>query len=187
MSSSGASPTTAKILNIAGDYIAHGIRQRASELVTLELGHQSEIDVARKLASEVDAERLTRLDRMLLAEQRDQGVVDLRPGKGSSYPIRENRHLLISRAKRLERYGLATETEPGRWVVADKAEATLKQLGERNDIIKTMHRALADHGLAEHARRGPISPSRRSDLASRSSAASSTRDWPATRWGRRSI
>jgi hypothetical protein len=28
-----------KILNIAGDYIAHGIRHRASELVTRELGH----------------------------------------------------------------------------------------------------------------------------------------------------
>jgi type IV secretory pathway VirD2 relaxase len=138
-----------KILNIAGDYIAHGVRHRACELVTLELGHQSEIEVARKLATEVDAERLTRLDRMLLAEQRDQGVVDLRPGEGSSYPIRENRHLLISRAKRLERYGLVTETEPGRWVVSDKAEMALKQLGERSDIIKTMHRALADHGLAE--------------------------------------
>lgn len=138
-----------KVLNIAGDYIAHGVRQRASELVTMELGYQSEIEVARKLASEVDAERLTRLDRMLLAEQRDQGVVDLQVGKGNSYPVCENRHLLISRAKRLERYGLARETEPGRWVVADKAEATLKQLGERNDTIKTMHQALADHGLAE--------------------------------------
>ncbi|WP_292532635.1 DUF3363 domain-containing protein [Methylocystis sp.] len=138
-----------KILNIAGDYIARGVRHRASELITRELGHQSEIDVARKLASEVDAERLTRLDKMLLAEQRDQGVVDLRPGQGGSYPIRENRHLLISRTKRLERYGLATETEPGRWIVADKAESTLKALGERNDIIKTMHRALADHDLTE--------------------------------------
>ncbi|MBM3553266.1 MAG: DUF3363 domain-containing protein [Alphaproteobacteria bacterium] len=138
-----------KILNIAGDYIAHGVRQRANELVTRELGHQSEIEIARKLASEVNAERLTRLDKMLLAEQRAEGVVDLRPGQGGSYPVRENRHLLISRAKRLERYGLATETEPGRWLVADKAEATLKQLGQRNDIIKTMHRALADHGLAE--------------------------------------
>ena len=38
-----------KILNIAGDYIAHGIRYRASELVTLELGPQTELDVARKL------------------------------------------------------------------------------------------------------------------------------------------
>ena len=138
-----------KILNIAGDYIAHGVRHRASELVTLELGHQSEIEVARKLASEVDAERLTRLDKMLIAEQRDQGVIDLRPGEGSSYLVRENRHLMISRAKRLEHYGLATETEPGRWVISGEAEATLKELGERGDIIKTMHRALADHGLAE--------------------------------------
>jgi type IV secretory pathway VirD2 relaxase len=138
-----------KVLNIAGDYIAHGVRQRASELVTLELGHQSEIDVTRKLANEVDAERLTRLDRMLLAEQRDQASVDLRPGHGTSYPLRENRHLLISRAKRLVKYGLASEMEPGRWVIADKAEATLRALGERGDIIKTMHRALADSGLAE--------------------------------------
>jgi type IV secretory pathway VirD2 relaxase len=138
-----------KILNIAGDYIAHGIRHRASELVTLELGHQSEIEVARKLASEVDAERVTRLDRMLLAEQRDQGFIDLRPGAGSSYLVQENRYLLIDRAKRLERYGLATEAEPGRWVVSDKAEVALKQLGARQDIIDTMHRALADHGLAE--------------------------------------
>jgi hypothetical protein len=138
-----------KILNIAGDYIAHGVRHRASELVTLELGHQSEIEVARKLASEVDAERLTRLDKMLLAEQRDQGVIDLRPGEGSSYLVRENRHLMISRAKRLEHSGLATETEPGRWVISGEGEAALKELGERGDIIKTMHQALTGHGLAE--------------------------------------
>jgi len=138
-----------KILNIAGDYIAHGIRHRASELVTLELGHQSEIEVARKLASEVDAERLTRLDKMLIAEQHDQGVIDLRPGDGSSYLVRENRHLMISRAKRLEHYGLATETEPGRWVISGEGEAALKELGERVDIIKTMHRMLADHDLTE--------------------------------------
>jgi type IV secretory pathway VirD2 relaxase len=138
-----------KILNIAGDYIAHGVRHRASELVTLELGHQSEIEVSRKLASEVDAERLTRLDKMLIAEQRDQGVIDLRPGEGSSYLVRENRHLMISRAKRLERYGLAAETEPGRWFISGSTEVTLNELGERGDIIKTMHRALTDHGLAD--------------------------------------
>jgi type IV secretory pathway VirD2 relaxase len=138
-----------KILNIAGDYIAHGVRHRASELATLELGPQTELDVARRLASEVDAERLTRLDRMLIEEQRDQGVIDLRPGEGLSFLIRENRPLLIDRMKRLARYGLASENEPGRWTLSDRAEATLKELGERNDIIKTMHRALTDHGLAE--------------------------------------
>jgi type IV secretory pathway VirD2 relaxase len=138
-----------KILNIAGDYIAYGIRHRASVLVTRELGLQSEIEVARKLASEVHAERLTRLDRMLIAEQRDQGFIDLRPGEGGSYLVRQNRYLLIDRAKRLESYGLATETEPGCWVVSDAAEATLKQLGARQDIINAMHRALEDYGLTE--------------------------------------
>jgi type IV secretory pathway VirD2 relaxase len=138
-----------KILNIAGDYIARGVRGRASELVTLELGPQSEIELGQKLAGEVDAERLTRLDKMLMAEQRDQGVVDLRPGAGASYPIRENRQLLLGRAKRLECFGLATEKKMGRWAIAERAEATLKALGERGDIIKTMHRALVDHGLSE--------------------------------------
>ncbi|BDV38635.1 relaxase/mobilization nuclease domain-containing protein [Methylocystis bryophila] len=36
-----------RILNIAGDYIAHGIRERASEIVTLELGRQTEQEVSR--------------------------------------------------------------------------------------------------------------------------------------------
>jgi type IV secretory pathway VirD2 relaxase len=62
-----------RILYIAGDYIAHGIRHRASELVTRELGHQSEIELQTKLQNEVAAERLTRLDKMLLSEQHEQG------------------------------------------------------------------------------------------------------------------
>ncbi|MER9064736.1 DUF3363 domain-containing protein [Mesorhizobium sp. M0698] len=137
-----------KILNIAGDYIAHGIRHRASELVERELGLQSEIEVARKLANEVGAERLTRLDRMLIAEQQEHDLVDLRPNAGDSYTISSNRYLLIDRAKKLEHFGLANELEPGRWFISDRAESTLRALGERNDIIKTMHRALEEHGLA---------------------------------------
>ena len=138
-----------KILNIAGDYIAQGVRYRASELVTKQLGHQSEIELQTKLQSEVQAERLTRLDKVLLAEQQDHAVIDLRPGQGASYLVRENRTLMISRAKKLERFGLATEIDPGRWVLSEKAEPTLRALGDRNDIIKTMHRALTEHGLAE--------------------------------------
>src|SRR3546814_15276225 len=48
-----------KTLNIAGDYIAHAIRYRASEIMTRALGPQSEIEVRPQLALEVDAERLT--------------------------------------------------------------------------------------------------------------------------------
>ncbi|MGO8739715.1 DUF3363 domain-containing protein [Rhodoblastus sp.] len=138
-----------RILNIAGDYIAYGVRHRASELMTLELGPQTEIELHEKLRHEVEAERLTRLDRMMIAEQREQGLVDLRPDKAESYPVRSNRGLLIDRMKRLESYGLAEEVEPGRWIVADRAEPTLKAMAERNEVTATIHGALADHGLAE--------------------------------------
>ncbi|WP_018388947.1 DUF3363 domain-containing protein [Ancylobacter sp. FA202] len=138
-----------RILNIAGDYIAHGIRHRASELMTLELGPQTEVELQNKLRHEVDGDRLTRLDRMMIAEQREHGILDLRPDAGESYLVRTNRHVLIDRVKRLENFGIAEEIEPGRWRLAERAESTLRAMGEREDILRTMHRALADHGLAE--------------------------------------
>ena len=75
-----------RILNIAGDYIAHGVRHRASELVTRELGHQSEIELQTKLQNEVEAERVTRLDRMLL--ERAAGAGGHRPAtrRGRDFP-----------------------------------------------------------------------------------------------------
>jgi len=138
-----------RILNIAGDYIAQGIRHRASELVTRELGHQSEIELQTKLQNEVEAERVTRLDKMLLSEQHEQGVIDLRPREGATFLVRENRNLMIGRVRHLERYGLATEREPGRWSLSDRAEQVLKDLDSRNEAINSIHRALTRNGLAE--------------------------------------
>ncbi|MFN0115598.1 MAG: DUF3363 domain-containing protein [Paracoccaceae bacterium] len=140
-----------KMLNIAGDYIAHGIRERASEIVTLELGRQTEQDVSRQLASEVDAERFTRLDRMLIAEQHaNNEFADLRPDKDMRDTFRQNRALLIARARILERMGLATEQTPGIWTISPRAERVLRDLGTRGDIIKTMHQALERDGVAGH-------------------------------------
>jgi type IV secretory pathway VirD2 relaxase len=138
-----------RILNIAGDYIAHGIRHRASELVTRELGHQSEIELQTKLQNEVEAERVTRLDKMLLSEQQEQGVIDLRPGEGATWLVRENRNLMIGRVRHLERYGLATELEPGRWALSDRVEQVLKDLDHRNEVMNSIHRALTRNGLVE--------------------------------------
>ncbi len=138
-----------RILNIAGDYIAHGVRHRASELATRELGHQTEIELQTKLQNEVEAERVTRLDKLLLSEQQEQGVIDLRPGEGATFLVRENRNLMIGRVRHLERYGLATELEPGRWTLSDRAEQVLKDLDHRNEAINSIHRALTRNGLAE--------------------------------------
>ena len=130
-----------KTLNIAGDYIAYGIRERASEIVTRELGRQTELEVTKQLEREVDADRFTRLDRMLIAEQQGREFSDLRPDQDMRDTVRQNRALLIERARKLERMGLATEIETGKWMVSPKAEPTLRELGERGDIIKAMHRA----------------------------------------------
>jgi Protein of unknown function (DUF3363) len=92
---------------------------------------------------------VTRLDKMLLSEQREQGVIDLRPGEGATFLVRENRSLMIGRVRHLERYGLASELEPGRWSLSDRAEQVLKDLDHRNEAINSIHRALTRNSLAE--------------------------------------
>ena len=112
-----------KTLNIAGEYIAHGVRERASEVLTRELGRLTEQEVTRSLEREVDADRFTRLDRMLIAEQRGRNeFADLRPDRNMLDSLRQNRALLIQRARKLERMGLVTEVEAGRWTVSPRAE-----------------------------------------------------------------
>lgn len=98
----------------------------------------------------MDADRFTRLDRMLIAEQEASNeFADLRPDKDMLETARQNRALLIARARKLESMGLATEVEVGRWAIFAEAEPTLRELGERGDIIKAMHRAVEREGLAD--------------------------------------
>jgi len=86
------------------------MRERAVELVTIELGPQSEHQVRRKLAGEVGADRWTRLDATLRreAQRTEYGLLDFRPEVARSGAIRdETRALLIGRLQKLERVGLA--------------------------------------------------------------------------------
>ncbi|WP_029880305.1 DUF3363 domain-containing protein, partial [Bradyrhizobium sp. OHSU_III] len=55
--------------------------------------------------------------------------------------------LKVGRLRKLETLGLADQVGPGQWMIDAKAEATLRELGERGDIIKRMHRALTDRGI----------------------------------------
>ncbi|WP_442894511.1 DUF3363 domain-containing protein [Bradyrhizobium sp. AZCC 1588] len=57
------------------------------------------------------------------------------------------------------RCDLTNEIEHGRWILADRTEATLRQLGERNEVIKAVHGAFADQGLSEA--RGSKQPAKR--------------------------
>ncbi|GAB1616983.1 Type IV secretory pathway, VirD2 components [Pseudomonas sp. NGC7] len=57
--------------------------------------------------------------------------------------LQRQRLLLIGRLQRLQRLGLADEVQPGTWAVHADAEKTLRALGERGDIIRTMQRAMS--------------------------------------------
>ncbi len=139
-------------LVITGAYLAHGIRERASELVTIELGPESTMERQAKLVREIDQERLTRIDRALLREAGDAagGVIDLRTAAGEPHSDFD-RQLRIGRLQALERLGLAEQIATGRWRLGPGMEQTLPALGERGDIIKTMHHALTRHGAARGA------------------------------------
>jgi len=134
-----------KDLVIARDYIAHGMRARASDLISLELGPRTHLEVQTALDRQVDQERWTKLDRLIAGETADtNGVVDLRLFPG------EKRDALatakLGRLRTLERLGLAKPLGPAQWTLAHDAEPRLRALGERNDIIKRMHRELAEKG-----------------------------------------
>ncbi|WP_354682258.1 relaxase/mobilization nuclease and DUF3363 domain-containing protein [Cupriavidus necator] len=131
---------TGKDLIIARDYIAEGMRHRASELATQWLGPRTELEIQRAMQREVEQERWTGLDRSLQREAVD-GLV--RPETLAEPRLQRQRQMLIGRLQRLQRMGLATEPQPGTWAVHADAESTLRAMGERGDIIRTMQRAMS--------------------------------------------
>lgn len=127
-------------LVIDKDYIREGMRFRAEERATIELGPRSAREIASALDREVDADRWTSLDQRLREMADDGGgVIDLRPGADSE----AGRRRLLGRAAKLDRMGLAENIGPAVWALKPDIEETLRELGDRGDIIKTMHKAMS--------------------------------------------
>ncbi len=59
--------------------------------------------------------------------------------------------LKAGRLQMLKRLGLAEETQPGIWRLSSSLEVTLRRMGERGDIVKTMHRAMTEKGIGHAA------------------------------------
>ncbi|POS09927.1 relaxase/mobilization nuclease domain-containing protein [Burkholderia gladioli] len=132
---------TGKDLIISRDYIAEGMRRRASELATEWLGPRTELEMQRAMLREVDQERWTGLDRTLQREAGDDGLV--RVERFSEPRLQRQGQVLIGRLQHLQRMGLASESQPGAWAVHADAEPTLRAMGERGDIVRTMQRAMS--------------------------------------------
>ena len=124
-------------LVIAPDYMAHGMRMRASELATEWLGPRTELEIRQGLLREVEQERLTSLDRALL-RQATVDVVDFTQQPND----RQRQTHLRARLQRLEAMELAGRIDANCWKLSPNMEQTLTAMGERGDILLTMNKAL---------------------------------------------
>ncbi|MCM2438526.1 DUF3363 domain-containing protein [Agrobacterium vitis] len=81
-----------------------------------------------------------------MTEEADERFLDLRHEPAD--PKRQfNRTLRLRRLAKLEKMGLATEHAPGVWELSERMEPALRDLGERGDIIRNMHKALKADGM----------------------------------------
>jgi type IV secretory pathway VirD2 relaxase len=122
-------------------YIARGFQWSAQELATERLGPRLETEIQRTREREVHQERFTSLDRAIeqAASERCVDVASLVERRGGPEPA-----LLVRRLHQLQALGLAEGVAPSGWVLAEDWQRRLRDLGERGDILKQMHRAL--HG-----------------------------------------
>jgi len=132
---------TGKDLLIARDYMTQGLRTRATEIVSLDLGPRTSQEIAAGVAREVEQERFTSIDRALMREANEEGVVIVTKADTGQHAS------LIGRLRTLSRLGLAEEGRNGRWMLDRELEPSLRRLGERGDIIRTLNRELREAGI----------------------------------------
>jgi hypothetical protein len=128
-------------LIIAREYISHGLRERASELVTLDLGPRTDREIEARLRHDVDQERLTAIDRRLLRRMDADRTVS----PADNDPLQQS--VAAGRLRKLRSMDLAEDIGGGRYRLADGMEETLRRMGERGDIIRVMQRELTARRL----------------------------------------
>ena len=128
-------------LVIARDYLTTGMRERAGELIDLDLGPRSLRDIEQARRAEVGQERLTSLDRSLLRDAGGEGIVSAYSGSAFDQALR------AGRLAKLGQLGLAEPIGGGRWRLAGNLEAVLRRISERGDIIRTMQRQFSARGM----------------------------------------
>jgi type IV secretory pathway VirD2 relaxase len=128
-----------KDLIIARNYFAHGLRERAVQLVDLDLGPRSPEELRRAAEREIEQERFTGIDRRLMRSVGEDGLVRPAHVDGVEQSLR------AGRLQTLGRMELATEGRRGEWRLSDDLELVLRRMGEKHDIMRTMQREMREH------------------------------------------
>ncbi|SLJ91218.1 relaxase/mobilization nuclease RlxS [Novosphingobium mathurense] len=128
-------------LLIAREYISHGARQRAIDMVNLDLGPRTDLEIEERLRSDTNEERLTAIDRRLIRDMNEVRLVSA----SDNDPFYQS--LRVGRLQKLGRMGLATHFGGDTWRLEPELANTLRRIGERGDIIRTMQRELTAQNL----------------------------------------
>lgn len=130
-------------LRIDPGYVKTTLRQRAQEAATQQIGIRTDKQVEEALDRQVEQQRFTELDRMILkkATRTPDGAADV------SYtdPIPKNaqaRELRVRQIRRLvylEKMGLAERKGPMSWRLPGHFEHALRNVQVSNDRLKTMY------------------------------------------------
>ena len=127
-------------VTIPPKYISEGMRFRAQEIVTDELGLKSELDNKSREIAYISKGRFTSLDRTIAAQEVD-GTVDV-----GSYALEKNGRLsqarIMARLEKLEVFGLAEKSGSRSWTLHPEWKEQLHAAGLREDIHHELHRSV---------------------------------------------
>ena len=147
-------------------YVSYGLRARAQELATQELGPRHALDIRRAHAKEITQERFTSLDRELERRAKENQVEV--PSRDQRGPVDDS--TLVARLQHLEGLRLAERLSPTSWKLAEGWQEPLRELGTRGDILKQIHAAISGDAARYHVVRAgramPTDPGGGSEVVS---------------------
>lgn len=134
-----------KDLVIAPDYISHGIRGRACEIATQELGPLSQVDLNQKVQATLKQDQWTQTDKQLQAMAQDDALGRIKlfelPSNAYGYELHQR---YITRLHHLRDLGLAREMTHGIWSVDPELQPKLKAVKERNDLTTLVRQHIGE-------------------------------------------
>jgi type IV secretory pathway VirD2 relaxase len=141
-------------LRLPREYVKSGIRSRAQDLLTKELGHRTVADAIEAQRREVNQFRFTSLDRMIQRHpaQADCFVVQCDPAQPSVGSFSRMQQHLAARLAQLERMELAEGLGQSLWRVRVDFAEVLRLMQRTRD----RQRVLAAHGALLSDERLPL-------------------------------
>jgi hypothetical protein len=138
-------------IRLPREYIQKGIRLRAEDLATNQLGIRTQHDVVGAQCREVSQQRFTPLDRIIGRQQLDRLVgsdfsVVAYPSNPALTPYaQQSEQQIANRLRNLTSMGLATQVSPTEWMVRGNYADVLRTMQRASDRQKTLaqHQSLA--------------------------------------------